>query len=134
MGEKHQILIIDDNEEIVKTLKAVLGQKYDVLTAYNGFDGLIVFKENEHSIELVISDLVMPELSGVGVINFLKKKHPGVPIIAITGWVDDLDVTGSKVHADQFIKKPFDIIDLEQSIAELLANREAHPVTQAELH
>ena len=117
MGNKHKILIIDDNEEMVRSLKAILGQKYDVLTAYNGFDGLIVFKENENSIDLVISDLVMPELSGVGVINFLKKKHPEVPIIAITGWIDDLEVTGSKVHADQFIKKPFDIFDLDHSVS-----------------
>ena len=134
MGKKHQILIIDDNEEIVRSLKAILGQKYDVLTAFNGFDGLIVFKENEHTIDLVISDLVMPELSGVGVINFLKKKHPEVPIIAITGWVDDLEVTGSKVNADQFLKKPFDILDLDQSVADLLAERDTQPFTQPNLN
>ena len=134
MGNKHKILLIDDNEEIVRSLKAILGQKYDVLTAYNGFDGLIVFKENEDSIDLVISDLVMPELSGVGVINFLKKKHPRIPIIAITGWIDDFEVTGSKVHADYFIKKPFDIFELEQSVAELLTDRDAQSTIHTVLY
>jgi len=125
MGERYRLLIIDDNKEIVRSLKAIFEQKYDILTAYNGFDGIKVFEEYENRIDLVISDLVMPELSGAGLISFLKKKYPGVPIIAITGWVDDIEVTGSKVNADQFFKKPFDICDLESSISELLTNRES---------
>ena len=135
MGKRHRVLIIDDNKEIVRSLKAIFEQKYDVLTAYNGFDGIKVFEEYENSIDLVISDLVMPELTGAGVISYLKKKYPGVPIIAITGWVDDIQVTGSKVNADQFLTKPFDICDLEQSVAELLSDRGPQtPRTQAELH
>ena len=124
MGKKHRLLIIDDNKEIVKSLKTIFEQKYDVLTAYNGFDGLKALEEHESSIDLVISDLMMPELSGIGVISIVKKKYPGVPIIAITGWVDDIKDSGNKINADQLFKKPFDIVELERSISELLSDRE----------
>ena len=120
MEQKRRLLIIDDNREIVKSLKAILEQEYEVLTAYNGFDGIKTFEEYENDVDLVISDLVMPDLSGTGVISFLKRKYPQVPIIAITGWVDDMKTTGASVNADQFLKKPFDVSDLRNSISELL--------------
>ena len=124
MGKKHRLLIIDDNQEIVKSLKTIFEQKYDILTAYNGFDGLKALENHENSIDLVISDLMMPELSGIGVISIVKKKYPGVPIIAITGWVDDIKDSGNEINADQLFKKPFDIVELERSISELLSDKE----------
>jgi DNA-binding response OmpR family regulator len=124
MGKKHRLLIIDDNKEIVQSLKTIFEQKYDVLTAYNGFDGLKALEGHESSVDLVISDLMMPDLSGIGVISIVKKKYPGVPIIAITGWFDDIKDSGKKVNADQLFTKPFDIVELERSISELLSDRE----------
>ena len=55
-----------------------------MLTAFNGLDGLKAFEQNEKTIDLVITDLVMPEISRVGVISIIKKKYPGTPVIAIT--------------------------------------------------
>jgi two-component system cell cycle sensor histidine kinase/response regulator CckA len=134
MGRREGVLIIDENREIVKSLKVILEQKYQVLTAYDGIDGLKVFEEHHNSIDIVISDLVMPDLSGTGVISFIKKRYPGVPIIAITGWVDEIGITGSKVKPDRFIKKPFDICELEQSMAELLAEKEATTPAHTNFH
>jgi two-component system cell cycle sensor histidine kinase/response regulator CckA len=134
MEQRQRLLLIDDNREIVKSLKTILEQKYDVLTAYDGFDGLKAFEEYEDTIDLVISDLVMPELSGTGVISFIKMKYPGVPVIAITGWVDDIELTGSKVKPDHFLKKPFDISDLEKCITKLLAEKVRQPITPTDLH
>ena len=86
MAKKYRLLVIDDSKETVAGLNSFLSQSYDVLTAYNGLDGLKTFEQNEASIDLVITDLVMPEISGVGVISIIKKKYPGTPVIAITGW------------------------------------------------
>ena len=61
-------------------------RSYYVLTAANGLDGLKHIEENEAEIDLVITDLVMPDISGVGVISIVKKKYPSIPVIAITGW------------------------------------------------
>jgi DNA-binding response OmpR family regulator len=127
MEQKRRILIIDDSKEIVAGLKAFLEKQYEVITAYDGFDGLQAFENNENSIDLVITDLMMPELSGVGVISILKKKYPGVPVIAITGWRGDFEATGTKIDADQVLEKPFDVIDLEKSVSMLLKDLSSCP-------
>jgi DNA-binding NtrC family response regulator len=123
MAQKHRILIIDDSKEIVAALKAFFQRKYQILTAYNGFDGLQSFEEYENSIDLVITDLVMPELSGVAVISILKKKYPEIPIIAITGWSMDLAATRTKIGADHVLEKPFEISDLDKLVSKLLIDR-----------
>ena len=123
MGKRHRILIIDDSKEIVAALKAFLERKYEILTAHDGFEGLQAFEEYENSIDLVITDLLMPELSGVGVISILKKKYPRIPIIAITAWRGDVEATGNKIDADLVLEKPFQIPELEKSVLKLLTNR-----------
>jgi len=123
MGKRHRILIIDDSKEIVAALKEFFERKYETLTAYDGFAGLQIVEEYENGIDLVITDLLMPELSGVGVISILKKKYPGIPIIAITAWKGDIEGTGKKIEADQILEKPFQIPELEKSVLKLLANR-----------
>ena len=75
-GKRLWLTCIDDSEEIVAALKSFLESKHKVLTACNGFDGLQIFEQYENSIDLVITDLMMPELSGIGVISILKKKYP----------------------------------------------------------
>ena len=123
MEKKHRILIIDDNKEIVTALKAYLERGYEILTAHDGFEGLQAFEEYENRIDLVITDLMMPDLSGVGVISILRKKYPGVPIIAITAWKGDVESTGKKIDADLVFEKPFQVSDLEKSVLKLLTNR-----------
>ena len=86
MADKPKILVIDDSKETVAGLQSFFTSKYQVLTAENGLDGLKHFEEDDNGIDLVITDLVMPDISGVGVISIVKKKYPGIPVIAITGW------------------------------------------------
>ena len=69
MAKRHKLLVIDDNEQVVDILTRFLSQKYDVITAYKGLDGLKAFEAHKGNIDLVITDLVMPEISGVGVIS-----------------------------------------------------------------
>jgi len=71
----------------------------------------------------------MPELSGVGVISILKKKYPGIPIIAITGWRGDIEATGNRIKADLLIEKPFELSELEESISVLLTTRDSVPLS-----
>lgn len=123
MEQKPRILIIDDSTEIVAALKSFFERTYDVLTAHDGFEGLQAFEQYETGINLVITDVMMPELSGVGVISILRKKYPGVPIIAITGWRGEIDATGNKLDADQILEKPFQLQDLDRSITRLLTDR-----------
>jgi DNA-binding NtrC family response regulator len=125
MAQKQRLLVIDDSRETVAGLQSFLSQKYDVLTAYNGLDGLKTFETSQERIDLVITDLVMPEISGVGVISIIKKKYPGTPVIAITGWGEHPGALATEAEADLVLDKPFELVDLERHVAELLAGRAA---------
>jgi DNA-binding NtrC family response regulator len=123
MTQKQRLLVIDDSRETVAGLQSFLSQKYDVLTAYNGLDGLKTFETSQDRIDLVITDLVMPEISGVGVISIIKKKYPGTPVIAITGWGEHPGALATEAEADLVLDKPFELVDLERHVADLLAGR-----------
>jgi response regulator RpfG family c-di-GMP phosphodiesterase len=74
MADKPKILVIDDSKETVAGLQSFFNNKYQVMTAENGLDGLKHFEEDDNGIDLVITDLVMPDISGVGVISI--PRHP----------------------------------------------------------
>jgi DNA-binding NtrC family response regulator len=123
MKKKQRLLVIDDSKETVAGLNSFLGPSYDVLTAYNGLDGLKAFEENNAEIDLVITDLVMPEISGVGVISIIKKKYPGIPVIAITGWGEHPGALATEAAADLVLDKPFELADLDRHIKRLLEKK-----------
>lgn len=123
MEKKQKLLVIDDSKETVAGLNSFLSQKYDVITAFNGLDGLKAFEANEAEIDLVITDLVMPEISGVGVISIIKKKYPGTPVIAITGWGEHPGALATEAEADLVLDKPFELVDLDSHVTELLGKK-----------
>ena len=123
MKEKAKILVIDDSAETVAGLHSFFDNKYEVLTAANGLDGLKHVEENDSDIDLVITDLVMPDISGVGVISIVKKKYPGIPVIAITGWGEHPEALATEADADLVLEKPFELSDLDKSVSKLLAKK-----------
>ncbi len=123
MTKRHKLLVIDDNEQVVDFLTRFLSQKYDVITAYKGLHGLKAFEAHEGNIDLVITDLVMPEISGVGVISVIKKKYPGTPVIAITGRGEHPVALAMEADADVVLNKPFELVDLDRHVTELLAKK-----------
>jgi len=123
MTKRHKLLVIDDSEQVVDILTRFLSQKYDVITAYKGLDGLKTFEAHKGDIDLVITDLVMPEISGVGVISVIKKRYPGTPVIAITGKGEHPVALAKEADADVVLNKPFDLVDLDRHVTELLAKK-----------
>jgi len=121
MTQKLRILLVDDSEVTVEGLKTFLDQKYEVFTASNGLEALKEFGENEKHLDLVITDLVMPLISGVGVISFLKKQSPQTPILAMTGWGKHPSELATEAKADKILMKPFDLEDLDRSVSKLLS-------------
>ena len=94
-----------------------------MVTACNGLEGLKVFEEKENRPDLVITDLVMPLISGIGLISLLKEQSPGTPIIAMTGWGKEPGELATEVKADTILMKPFDLEELDQSMDKLLVYR-----------
>lgn len=116
---KEKILIIEDEEDLVKGLKLNLEDEgYQVVWAFDGEKGLeCVFKENP---ALVILDLMLPKKDGLEVCRQLREKKISIPIIMLTAKGEEIDkVVGLEIGADDYITKPF-------SIRELLARIKAH--------
>lgn len=79
-----KILVIDDEPPILLMLKKMLEKAgYEVDTASNGNEGIILFEKNKYN--LLITDIIMPEKEGMETIIELHKKYPGLKIIAISG-------------------------------------------------
>jgi DNA-binding response OmpR family regulator len=124
MDKPSKLLIVDDDKEIQSTLKAFFIQKrYEVFSASDGLEGLKLLETEEPGFDLVITDLVMPNISGVGLIAIIKKKFPGLPVIAITGWGEHPEALAAEVQADQVLEKPFELSELEKSLKKLLSSK-----------
>jgi DNA-binding response OmpR family regulator len=121
MVKKHRILIIDDSKVTVAGLKAYLGKKYHILTAHNGRDGIQKFSKNKFRIHLVITDIVMADVSGLALISMIKKRSPETPVIAITGWGYHHRSLGTKANADMVLDKPFEMEELDRAVEKLLS-------------
>jgi DNA-binding response OmpR family regulator len=124
MDKPSRLLIIDDNKEILSTLKNFfITKKYEVFSASDGLEGLKLLESEEQGFDLVITDLVMPNISGVGLIAIIKKKFPGLPVIAITGWGEHPEALATEAQADQVLEKPFELYELEKSLKKLLSSK-----------
>ena len=122
MAKKQGILIIDDSKETVAGLKAYLGKKYHVLTAYNGRNGMKKYDKNESRIHLVLTDLILPDAIGSYLISSIKEKTPDKPVIAMTGWEGDpAEGFETNSNADLLLKKPFELEQLDQAIEKFLS-------------
>lgn len=125
MKRSYKLLIIDDSQEVLEMLCQFLDKKnYDVVSASNGLDGLKLLEAEQEVLDLVITDLVMPNISGVGVISIIKKKYPHIPVIAISGWGKHPETLASEAHADVVMGKPFELIELDKFITDLLFSKE----------
>lgn len=123
------MLIIDDNKVILGTYNKFFKKKeYLVYIASNGLDGLKVIESQ--GIDLVITDIVMPNISGAGVISILKKKYPDIPVIAITGWGTHPETLASEANADLVLGKPIDLMMLEATINTMIARKRGDGNTQ----
>ncbi len=122
MGASKTLLIIDDNEILLSAIHDYLCKRnYNVHSTTNGLDALKLLETYGESIDLIITDLIMPNISGVGVIAITKKKFPNIPVIAITGWGEHPEALAAEANADKIIEKPIKLNKLEEIIREMLS-------------
>jgi DNA-binding NtrC family response regulator len=123
MNKTSKLLIIDDNKEILDAIYDFLSKKkYDVVPASNGLEGLKLIENEKQGFDLVITDLIMPDISGVALISIIKKKYPGTRVIAITGWGEHPEALATEAEADYVLEKPFELSELEKLIRKLLSS------------
>ena len=119
-----RLLIVEDNDELRNYLTHTLSDNYTIQTCSNSKEALTIVKE--YMPELIISDIMMPEMRGdelcAAIKNDIETSH--IPIILLTALNDEKNILeGLKIGADEYIVKPFNIGILKATIANLLTNR-----------
>jgi CheY-like chemotaxis protein len=122
------ILIIDDNSATRNMLRTALSHAgYTVLVAATGVDGLEQCQE--HQIDLILTDILMPGTDGLTVIAILKRGRPHVKIIAMTGASDQKDFlnTAKVLGAHAIIQKPVDLSHMREMVKKELGEASETP-------
>ena len=118
------ILLVDDDEEILDFLERILSIKYSSLKATNGQEALQILATE--AVQLVISDVMMPEMDGFELCKKIKSdvEHSHIPVILLTAKnTIQSKIEGLEIGADAYIEKPFSKEHLLAQIASLLSNR-----------
>lgn len=128
MTAQNRLLIVDDNQDILSTFYEFFNSmNYEVKTAVDGLVALKILKEEKQGFDCLITDLVMPNISGVGLISIVKKEYPDIKIIAMTGYGDQPGALASEADADVVLFKPVDLFKIETSISQLLDPEKNEP-------
>lgn len=118
-----KILIVDDEQDIVESLKFVLEtSNFICYTADNGEDGLRMAKEIVP--DLIILDVMMPKINGYKISRLLKydAKYKNIPILMVTARSQDEDkMIGEETGADEYITKPFELEDVVKKVEQYLS-------------
>ena len=115
-----KILVVDDVDEIRDILSAFLKEEgYEVYTAENGKKALNIVKEK--NIDLVLTDVRMPEINGYDLTKIVKEINPGIGVIIMTAYTS-VYTEGDmrKIGADDFTTKPFNLSDVADKIERVL--------------
>ena len=123
--KKHSILIVEDEDEIRNYLITELGNHFRVSSCSNGKEALEFIRQ--HMPDLVLSDIMMPEINGITLLRKLKQniKTNHIPIILLTAKNSEKDyIEGLSLGADAYITKPFNLDILITTIENLIKNRE----------
>jgi len=124
LAEKAKILIVDDDENIRKTMKAILEEEnYSVDLATNGKEAIQM--TNEKMYNLALLDIRLPDIEGVELLQLLKEYVPRTRKIMVTGYPTIQNaVTAINKNADAYLLKPVDIEKLLQIVKEQLRAQE----------
>ncbi|MDU2672987.1 MAG: response regulator transcription factor [Clostridium sp.] len=119
MNNNINILVVDDEETIVDVIEAYLKNAgYNVFTAYDGKEAISIF--NNENINLIILDLMLPDISDEEVCKIIKNEKD-VPIIMLTAKINEDDIlNGFNLGADDYVVKPFSVKQLIARVSAVL--------------
>ena len=118
-----QVLIIDDDKELCALMKKCIEQEnLSAVTAYSGIEGLQIIKENQNNngFSLIILDVMMPYMDGFQVLKKIREVS-NIPVLMLTAKSNEEDkVLGLRLGADDYLTKPFSIIELTARVHSLI--------------
>ena len=117
-----EVILLVEDEEMVRGLARMILETsgYVVLEASNGREGLTMCETNEGPIDLLLSDVVMPELSGRELAEQAVKLRPGMKVMFMSGYTHDIILKEGVQKGTAFLQKPFTPVELAQKVRETL--------------
>ncbi len=122
---KETVLLIDDDEMVVDVSEHILNNSgYDVVSVKSGKEAIEAYKENHSRIDMVILDMILPDMGGGDTYDRLKEINPGIKALLASGY--DIDYQGRDIMergCDGFIQKPFNMNELLEKIRGILTSK-----------
>jgi len=126
LGDGETILLVEDNRDLLEAFEATLEQlNYHVISTWNGTDALQTYHEKQDQIDLILTDIVMPQMNGIELTKQLHQRYQEVPpIVLMTGFSDEANLS-SELERLIFasLKKPLNISELADKLWEVLHHR-----------
>jgi ATP-dependent Lon protease len=125
LSRRHRILVVDDEEMTCKNLDHVLTKEgFDVRTASNGVEALNILEES--SFDVIVTDLKMENVDGMGVLGKAKEKDPSTEVIVITGYATvPTAVEAMKKGSYNYLAKPFKLEEIRSTVQRALSKKKA---------
>ena len=122
MAEKNSILVVDDEDALRTVLSSELeSEGYIVATAGDGDEAISILQGKVF--DLVLLDIKMPRVDGFEVLRFIKERYPATKVIMLTGFADLKNaIESKKMGAEDFVSKPYDLVDLLTTIERVLTS------------
>jgi two-component system, OmpR family, response regulator VicR len=125
MVHKGNILYIEDEVATVDLIRTMLEHRgYQVASAYNGADGLVLMRQNKP--DLVLLDLQLPDIHGLDLHQQMINEPAlaDIPVVVITAWMDEAILNRSEdlARVDAYLRKPFAPTELFETLARILQN------------
>jgi two-component system response regulator FixJ len=134
MNSRLHIAVIDDDEAVLDSLRLYFVRRKIEASGFSSAAGFLDAIENGQRFDCIVSDVRMPGMSGLDLVNRFQSKGLTAPVILITGHGDvDMAVTAIKIGAFDFIEKPFDEARLLASIRNAIEKRQQPEIDAAEL-
>ncbi len=117
-----KVLVVDDEERSVSIMKVVLERLgYNVTAMTSSLKAMELFKEDPHQFDLVLTDLIMPQLNGDKLVSEIIEIRPDMPVIITSGFTDTIVNDNFKQISNKaFIPKPFQPQELAKTIRQVL--------------
>jgi two-component system, cell cycle sensor histidine kinase and response regulator CckA len=124
---RETVLIVEDEEAVRRLMRAALEQNgYLVLMAADGVEALKLIASQTEPLDMVITDLAMPGMNGTELARKVKDRLPGIVILYISGYAEELRQSG-EIDEKRFLQKPFLPQTLARKVREMLDQRTQHP-------
>ncbi|MCC6992927.1 MAG: PAS domain S-box protein [Acidobacteria bacterium] len=126
---RETVLVVEDEQEVRRLIGVGLqAHGYSVLLAASGADALVLMRAHAAEVDLVVTDVVMPDMGGRALVDAVRALRPGLPVVYVSGYMnDDVVRQGVASAADAFVAKPFVPSALARKVREVLDARPGAP-------